>query len=550
MKNKIYITGHKNPDTDSIASAIVYADFKSKTDPNNEYIPIKLGELNLESKWVLERWKKEAPRYVETLKQTVGDLSLTKPLCVNEDISLYVAANYLSTKTRSFLPVVNSENKLVGIVTLSNLTKSYMDVWDDEILYRSGTSIQNIVETIAGDFVHVPENPNKFDGRMLVYASLVDEEGHVSKGDILIVGNRREAQLEAIERKAGILIVSSGHKLDADLLELAKQNNVTVIESRYNSFMVARLIPQAVPVSYVMTKENLVTFTKDEFLEDVSRKVRNTRIRNFPVVNENYEVVGQISRNDLMFDKKKQLILVDHNESTQSIDDRDEVEIKEIIDHHRIANINTSSPIYFRNEPVGCTSTIIGMMYKERGIVPSKEIAGLMASAIISDTLLFRSPTTTETDRRILHELAEIAEINLEEYANEMFAAGTSLEGVSATDILLTDSKKFEILNNNVRVSQAFTTNLPSVNPMIEDLKISMHQILENEAIDSFALFITDIFNEQSLVLTVGKFSDALAKEFSENYSENGYLVKGLMSRKKQFIPSFTKAITKTIQEK
>lgn len=549
MKNRVYITGHKNPDTDSIASALVYADLKNKIDPNYDYVPIRLGELNLESKWVLERWKQEPPKYIETLKQTVGDLVLTKPLCVTGDVSLYVAANYLSTRTRSFLPVVDKDHKLEGIVTLSNLTKSYMDVWDDEILGRSGTSVENIVETIAGQIVHLPENPNEFNGRMLVYASKVDEEGHVTSGDIIIVGNRRDSQTEAIERKAGILIVSSGHHLDDDLLELARKNNVTVIESRYNSFMVARLIPQAVPVNFVMTQDNLVTFTTDEFIEDVGRKIRDTRIRNFPVVNEFNQVIGQVTRNDLLFDKKKLLILVDHNESNQSIDDLDSVEIREIIDHHRVANVNTSSPIYFRNEPVGCTSTILGMMYKEQGIRPSKEMAGLMASAIISDTLLFRSPTTTDTDKRILNELAEIAEINLEEYASEMFAAGTSLEGVSASDILLTDSKKFNIGDADIRISQAFTTNLPSLEPMIEDLKNNMKNIINNEEMNFFALFVTDIFNEQSLVLTVGEYNDALAEEFEVKYDENGYMVKNLLSRKKQFVPAVNRAISKFTQE-
>lgn len=549
MKEKIYITGHKNPDTDSIASVLVYADLKKQIDPENEYIPVRLGELNLESKWVLEKWNYEAPKLVETLKQRVEDLNLVKPLCITEDVSLYVAANYLQPRNRTFLPVVGNGDVLKGVVTLSNLTKNYMDVWDDEVLGKSNTSIDNIVETVAGEIVHLPENPNEFNGRMLVYASLVDEEGHVSKGDILIVGNREDAQLEAIERKVGVLLISSGHKISDELLKKAVENNVTVITTKYNSFMAARLIPQAVPVSYVMSKENLEYFTPDEFLENVSRKVKNSRIRNFPIVNDNLQVIGQLNRNDLLFDKKKQVILVDHNESNQSIDDREQVEIREIIDHHRVANISTNGPIYFRNEPVGCTSTILGMMYKEHGIKPSKEIAGLMASAIISDTLLFRSPTTTDTDRRILLELAEIAEINLEEYAQEMFDAGTSLEGVSAKDILLMDSKKFEIEGKIARVSQAFTTNLASLEKMKEDILDIMKSTQNSEKTDMFALFVTDIFNEKSIVYTVGSYTGHLAHEFGAEFDPKGYEVKGLLSRKKQFIPSLTKAISNALKE-
>ncbi|WP_159459169.1 putative manganese-dependent inorganic diphosphatase [Helcococcus massiliensis] len=543
MKNRIYITGHKNPDTDSIASAIVYADLKNKIDKKNEYIPIRLGSLDLESKWVLDRWKSKAPIYIDNLRPTIDDLNLEMPLVVDRDISLYEAANYLQPKNVSFLPIVDRENRLEGIVTLSNLTKSYMNVWDDDILYRSKTKVENIVDVLAGTLVHSPEKPNYINGRMLVYASDVDEKGHVSPGDVIIVGNRRDAQREAVDRKAGILIVSSGYYVDNDILYLAKKNNVTIIKTKYNSFMVARLLPQAIPVSYVMTSDNLLYFTPDDDIEEVSKKVMDTRFRNFPVVDKNMKVIGELTRNDLLIDKKKKLILVDHNEASQSIDDRDRVEILEIIDHHRVANISTSNPIFFRNMPVGCTSTILAMMYKENGLVPSKEMAGLMASAIISDTLLFRSPTTTDIDIKILNELAEIAEINLEEYASEMFAAGTSLEGVSATDLLITDSKKFEIDNIKVRVSQAFTTNLPSVDKMIADIKTSMKQIKENERIDFFALFITDIFNEQSLVITDGVYSQALAEAFKQEFIEDGYMVKDLLSRKKQFIPVLTTTI-------
>lgn len=468
---------------------------------------------------------------------------------MKEDISMYQAANHLQPRNISFLPVVDENETLKGIVTLSNLTKSYMDVWDDEILGRANTKVENIVETIAGDIIHMPKNPNKYNGRMLVYASEVDDKGHVHEGDILIVGNRRLSQLEAIERKAGIIIITSGHRMQKDVLEKAIENNVIVLQTRYNSFMVARLIPQAIPVSYVMTKDNLLSFSPEEYLEDVSRKVKNTRYRNFPVVDEQMRVIGQLNRNNLLYDKKKKLILVDHNESNQSIDDRENVEILEIIDHHRVANITTSSPVYFRNMPVGCTCTILAMMYKENGIKPSKEIAGLMASAITSDTLLFRSPTTTETDKKILNELAEIAEIDLEKYASEMFAAGTSLEGQSANDILMTDSKRFEIHGQQARVSQAFTTNLSSVNKFIKDIKSEMEEIKEKERLNFFALFITDIFNEQSLVFTVGGFNDSVSNEFGVDFDENGYMVKGLLSRKKQFIPSVTKAIANALKE-
>lgn len=549
MNNKVYISGHKNPDTDSIASAIVYADLKSHLDEVNEYIPIRLGDLNKESKWVLNRWNQTPPRYVENLKPTISDLKLQKPLLVSKDISLYEAANYLAPRNRSFLPIVDEDEKLLGIITLSNLTKTYMNVWDDDILHRAGATIDNIVDVLGGKILHLPKNPNIYDGRMLVYASEVDEKGHISNGDVVIVGNRRDVHLEAVNRKCGIIILSSGHDMDEDVLDIAKQNNVIVIKTKYNSFMVARLIPQSIPISHVMTTENLISFTPYDLIEDVSLRVANTRYRNFPVIDTNNHVVAELNRNDLLFDKKKQLILVDHNEENQSIDNRDDVEILEIIDHHRVANINTNQPIYFRNVPVGCTSTILATMYKENGITPSKEMAGLMASAIISDTLLFRSPTTTKTDKIVLKELATIAEINLEDYASEMFSAGSSLEGENARTILLTDSKKFDIQDQNIRVSQAFTTNLSSVDKMINDIKRNMKMIKEDQNLDFFCLFITDIFGEKSMVITEGIYSQDLAHEFNVNYNDNGYIVKGLLSRKKQFIPAVNRVINNFYKE-
>lgn len=547
MKEKVYITGHKNPDTDSICAAISYAELKNKRG-DVEAVPIRLGELNQETKFVLDYWGFEAPDYVGTLKQQVKDLSLDVPLCVTSDISIHKASRFLQERNKTSLPVIDGEEKLIGIVTLSNLTKAYMEVWDDRILWRSKTSIDNIIDVISAKIIHLPKKVRDYNGRIVVYASVVDEKGHIDEGDVVIVGNRDDVHKEAIDRKASILILSSGAKMSEENLELARKNELLVLSSKYNSYMVARLLPQAIPIDFVMSRKNLVYFYPDDYLEDVEKKIRTTRYRNFPILDHKGKVYGYLSRNHLLLDDKKKIILVDHNERNQSIDDFDSVEIVEIIDHHRVANVMTNGPIYFRNIPVGSTCTIVAMMYFESGIIPNKNIAGLMLSAIISDTLLFRSPTTTDTDRQILMRLARIAEVNPEEYAMDMFKAGTSLENVKPSDILTTDSKVFNIENNKVKVSQTFTTNLEDLGPIEDRLLKRMVELKNQNADDVFVLLMTDIFNERSKVLLVGKYGEEIAKEFGKEFNEKGFLVDGLLSRKKQFIPRISSAIANTTE--
>lgn len=545
MKEKVYITGHKNPDTDSICAAIAYAELKNKRG-DVEAIPIRIGELAQETKFVLDRWGFEAPEYISTLKQTVRDLDLEQPFTVTDNISINKAAKFLQEQDMKALPVVDENEALKGIVTLSNLTKSYMEVWDDKILWRAQTSIDNIIDVISASIVYIPQELKPFDGRIVVYASTVDEKGHVSKGDVVVAGNRGEVHRESIDKGASIIILSSGANMEDDILEDAKKSNVTVLQTKYNSYMVARLLPQAIPISYVMTKEGLVSFYPEDYLEDVEIAVRGTRIRNFPVIDHNNRIVGYMSRNHLMHEDKKKLILVDHNERNQSIDDFDSVEITEIIDHHRVANITTNNPIYFRNIPVGSTNTIIAMMYFEQGVTPSKNMAGLMASAIISDTLLFRSPTTTEADKQILMRLARIADLDVEKYAMEMFTAGTSLVGRKAIDILNTDSKVFTMSGNKVKVSQTFTTNLDSLGDMEDKLIKTMTEKRKENQDDSFILLMTDIFAEKTKVLVNGRFGEDIAKEFGVQYDEKGFIVNGLLSRKKQFIPTASAAVAKS----
>lgn len=548
MREEVFITGHRNPDTDSICAAISYAELKNR---KGEYyaIPVRLGELNQETRFVLNYFGIEAPKFKDTIKPQVEDLSIDSAYCVSKDISLNKALRVIQNNNINNVTVVDEEGILVGIVSLSNITKCYMEIWDDGILGRSNTSLENIVEVLSGKLIYKPENVREF-GNISVYAMEAgDKRATIDEKDLVIVGNRVDAQEDAVKKNISVLVVAGGAEVDKKVLELAKKHNVTIISTEYNSYMSARLLPQSVPISHVMTTEELVCFHKDDFVEDVKTIMGKSRYRTYPVLDHKNKVIGSISRYHLISNKRKQLILVDHNEKNQSIPDIDVAEIKEIIDHHRVANIATTGPIYFRNEPVGSTCTIISRIYFELGIRPSKQVAGLICAAIISDTLLFRSPTTTEIDKIMLERMSKIAGIDPEKFAMEMFKAGTSLENKKPQDLLKADVKLFTIDDEKVRVGQAFTMDLENISSIKKPLIDRMEEMRQDYQEDLFIFILTDIFEERSEIIVTGKYEEQIAAAFEGKVCEHSFMAPGVLSRKKQVIPKVTQAITRAKNE-
>lgn len=545
MREQVYITGHRNPDTDSICAAIAYAELKNKREDINA-VPVRLGEINQETRFVLDQFNVEAPVFVDTMKPQVDDLFLDQAYCVAPYISLNKALDLIQDNHLNNIPVVDEEENLIGIVSLSNLTRCYTEVWDDKILGRANTPIDNIVGVLSAEILNLPKNQRPYIGRMIVLAMDPAKCTEIEENDLVIVGDRDDAKAHAIDKKVSLLILSGGDKLNDELTKKAKENNVTVISTSYNSFMSARLLPQAVPISYVMTDDNLVAFHLDDYVEDIRNIMADTRYRSYPVLNHQNKVIGSISRFHLISNKKKKLILVDHNERNQSVADIEEADIIEIIDHHRVADVATTGPVFFRNLPVGSTCTIISMMFFEQGLRPTKKVAGLLCAAIISDTLLFRSPTSTDIDRRILHRMAKIANIDVEDFAMKMFKAGTSLENKKPSDILKGDVKRFTIDDEQVRVAQVFTMDLESLEVIKDKLIIRMEELLTEQNEDVFVLMMTDIFKETSEIIVVGGFEDAIAHEFGEKLVDRSFLSKGTLSRKKQVIPKINAAISKS----
>lgn len=544
LKDLIYVTGHKNPDSDSICAAYAYAEFKNKTG-NIPAVACRLGNPNQETQFILDYFKAEAPKYLNTVKLKVEDLQFDYITPISPEISLKMAWKIMSDKNIKTIPVADENEHLLGVLAVSNLTSCYMDIWDNQILAKSNTSLDNILDTLSAKAIYVNQNTKTFPGKIVVTAmqpnSMVD---HIDAGDIAIVGDREEVQEALIKLNVSLLIITGAHAPSENIVNLAKEHGVTVILTNYDSFTTSRLIIQSIPVGYVMVKDNLVTFTTDDLVDDIKPIMIETRFRSYPVTDSNGKVLGTVSRYHLISNHKKKVIQVDHNERGQSVDGLEDAEVIEIIDHHRVADIQTSNPIYFRNEPVGSTSSIVAKCFFENGLRPSKKAAGLLCGAIISDTLLFRSPTCTPSDEYICRKLAEIAGINVEEFAKEMFKAGTSLKGKTVAQIFNQDYKPFTIEGTRVGIAQVNTMDIEGFMPLKEEMLQYMETKAKEANLDMVMLLLTDILNEGSEILVAGEQPEIVEKAFNVTLKDNGAFLPGVLSRKKQVVPPITNTIT------
>lgn len=549
MKDVIYITGHKNPDSDSICAAIAYAEFKNKTQ-DTLAIPVRLGNVSQETQYILDYFGVEAPQFLETVKLKVEDLEMDNIAPLAPEVSLKMAWNIMRDKNLKSIPVADGNNHLLGMLSTSNITETYMDVWDSNILAKSSTSLDNILDTLSAEAQNINEERKVFPGKVVVAAMQVESlKEFISEGDIAIAGDRTEIQAELIELKVSLLIVTGGHTPSKEIIELAKKNNITVITTPHDSFTASRLIVQSLPVNYIMTKDNLVTVSTDDLVEDVKVIMSETRYSNYPVIDENNKVVGSIARFHLISTHKKKVIQVDHNERGQSVHGLEDAEVLEIIDHHRVADIQTSNPIYFRNEPLGSTSTIVAKRFFENGIRPSREAAGLLCGAIISDTLLFKSPTCTPQDIKICRRLAEIAGIVPETFAKEMFRAGTSLKGKSIDEIFNSDFKPFTIGGIKIGVAQVNTMDIEGFMPLKDEMLDYMNQKADSMGLEMIMLLLTDIINEGSQILVTGRNPEIAEEAFKVKLEDSTTFLPGVLSRKKQVVPPLTQIITTRVSK-
>ncbi len=542
---KTFVIGHKNPDTDSVCSAIAYAYLKNQlAEEGEQFIPKRAGEINEETRYVLKRFGMKAPDYISDVSTQVRDIEIRKTKGVSRTISLKEAWNLMKENGSVTLPIIRSKH-LEGVITTEDIAKAYMDVYDNTILSMAHTKFSNIVRTLDAQLIVGDQEAYFTKGKVLIAAANPDiMEEYIEPGDLVILGNRYETQLCAIEMQAGCIVVCDGVKVSKTIQNLAAEHNCTVIGTPHDTFTVARLINQSMPISYFMCREDLITFTLEDFTETVKNVMAKKRHRYFPILNKKGEYIGMMSRRNLLNAERKQIILVDHNEKNQAVDGIEEAQIVEIIDHHRLGTVETMTPIYMRNQPLGCTATIIYQMFQEKGIAIPPEIASLLVSAIISDTLMFRSPTCTQVDRQAAEALAKIAGVEITELAEQMFKAGSNLSSKSAEEIFYQDFKKFSMDGLNFGIGQISFVSREEQ----EAIKKKMREYLDHagkiDDIDTIYFMLTNILDETSEIIYVGDQAEALLEEAFGKKSENGQLVlEGVVSRKKQFLPKLMAAI-------
>lgn len=538
-KKRVFVVGHKNPDTDSICSAICYANLKSKLCEDTDYIAMRAGHINEETQYVLERFDVQPPLYLKDVRTQVRDIEIRETEGVSQDISLKKAWNFMKDKNVATLPITE-KNKLTGLISISDIATSYMDVYDSKILATAKTKYKNILETLDAEMV-VGDAEKFFDkGKVLVAAANPDlMENYIEEHDLVILGNRYESQLCAIEMKADCIIVCEGAAVSMTIKKMAEEKGCTVISTPHDTYTVARLINQSMPISYFMRRDHLITFQMDEFTDNIKETMAKKRHRDFPVLDKYGNYIGMISRRNLLNMSLKKLILVDHNEKSQAVDGVESAEILEIIDHHRIGSLETISPVFFRNQPLGCTATIIYQMYRENGVEISKTIASLLCAAIVSDTLMYRSPTCTEYDRQTAEELAAIAGIKVEEFARAMFKAGSNLKSKEPEEIFFQDFKTFSINDVSFGVGQINAMTREELSDIKEKLKPYLEEAVGKLNVNMVFFMLTDIISESTELLYVGNNAGELIENaFGVLPDEDSFRLEGVISRKKQLIPT------------
>ena len=547
MRNqeKIFVIGHKNPDTDSICSAIAYADIKNRTSQKVKYVAKRAGQINEETEYVLNRFGMQPPGYLSNIGTQVKDMDIRMSPDADKSMSLKNAWDLMMEKSIVSLPIRDKEGQLEGLITIGDIAKTYMDTTDSYLLSRAKTQYKRIAETIEGIVVEGNEHGYFAKGKVLVgTANPQMLKTYIEEDDLIIMGDREEDHLEAIEQNVSCIIVGMGIEVTEKVIKLAHEKEIIIIMSPYDTFTIARLINQSIPVRYIMKTENLVTFNTEDFTDDIQNEMIKHRHRAFPVINKKGKCIGTISRRNFLDMHKKKVALVDHNEKDQAVDNIEKAEIVEIIDHHKLGSLETMTPISFRNQPVGCTATILYEMYGEQKLEISPTIAGLLCAAIISDTLMFRSPTCTLSDKMAAGALALIAGIDIEKFAREMFKAGSNLKDKAPEEIFFQDYKKF-IAEGDISfgVGQISSMDSDELAEIKERLIPFMVSECGRHGVTRVYFMLTNIIEESTELLYYGDGSEEMAKTaFHMDPVDGTFDLKGVISREKQLIPALMEA--------
>ena len=542
--HKVVVIGHRNPDTDSICSAIAYAELKNKT---SDLVcePRRAGKMNQETEFVLKKFGVKPPRMCTDVNPKIRDVDYREMPGIPGSTSLRKAWEIMRDKQIDTLPVTSADNDLEGVITVKDIATANMDVFDTGILAKSRTSFRNILETLDGTMAVGSADDICTTGHIRIGTATPEMlESTVEKGDIVILTNRYESQLCAIEKEASLLILCNNAKVGRTIQRIAEETGVAIMTTPVDTYAAGKLISQCAPISYYMTRSDIMKFTLVTPVADVTRVMAKVRHRYFPILDEDGKYCGMVSRRNIINLRKRRIILVDHNEATQAVEGFDQAEILEIIDHHRIGSLEPSGPVYFRNQPVGCTATIVTQMYDENGVEIPPQTAGLLLAAILSDTLMFRSPTCTPVDEASARRLAKIAGVDINEFANEMFEAGEKLDGKTAEEVFLQDFKVF--MCGDIRFGVAQGSYMTRKNLMAAEalLQPYLEEARNKQNVEDIYMLLTDVPKEESVVISNGRYaSEVLADGFETQPAEDGsFTLPGVVSRKKQFIPALMTA--------
>lgn len=543
-KRVVWVIGHKNPDTDSVCAAIAYADLKNKSE-DGTFIPKRAGSLNQETRYVLDRFHVQEPERISDVGAQVKDINYRRSEGIGDHYSLRKAWELMRELDVVTLPVVNEHRHLEGLIANSDIAYSYMDILDHRILGRARTQYRNIAETVHGNVCVGNIHAYFTRGKVVVATGNRDAmRKEIEKDDLVILGNIKLRQMIALECDASCMIICGESKVDGEVQALAEKKECVLITTPFDSFTTARLIHQSVPIRYFMTTEGIISFQLDDYVDYVKDVMAKVRHRDFPILDEQRYFVGMMSRRHLFNMQKKQVILVDHNEKMQAVDGIDQADILEIIDHHRLGSLETLSPIFFRNQPLGSTSTIIYQMYQEKGVEVKPHIAGLLCAAILSDTLMFRSPTCTPADEAAAKALAKIAGVQVQELAASMFEAGSDFSSKTTEEIFYQDFKTFVAGDVSFGVAQVSAVSDRQLSGIKEALKAYLPSALEDKSLRMCFVMLTDILNEATELLYTGKGAkETVMRAFPEHFTGDSFWLPGVVSRKKQLIPAMIEAL-------
>ena len=542
--HKVVVIGHRNPDTDSICSAIAYAELKNKTS-SLVCEARRAGRMNQETEFVLKRFGVAPPRMCTDVNPKIRDVDYREMPGIPGSTSLRKAWEIMRDQKIDTLPVTSADNELEGIITVKDIATANMDVFDTGVLATSRTTYKNILETLGGTMVVGNENAVCTTGHIKIGTATPEMlENNVEKGDIVILTNRYESQLCAIEKEASLLIICNGAKVGRTIQRIAEETGVAIMTAPCDTYAAGKLMSQCAPISYYMTRDDIMKFTLVTPVADVTRVMAKVRHRYFPILDEDGKYCGMVSRRNIIALRKRRIILVDHNEATQAVEGFDQAEILEIIDHHRIGSLETSGPVYFRNQPVGCTATIITQMYDENGVEIRPQIAGLLLAAILSDTLVFRSPTCTPVDVSTANRLAKIAGVEIDAFASEMFEAGEKLDGKTPEEVFLQDFKVFMCGDVRFGVAQGSYMTRKNLKAAQQLLTPYLPEACGKQNVEDLYMLLTDVPKEESVVICTGRHADEMLRSgFEKEPEEDGsWVLPGVVSRKKQFIPALMSA--------